>query len=90
MADDVPRYFLLRSGSHYIVAQAVVAVKQGTLPPAVTRAVNDAFKKARDRIEGVELPEPYDPCDPCADDDERAWVMLARMDAGMKKEGGTG
>lgn len=79
MAQDIPKYFLLRSGSHYIVASGLVAVKQDALPPSVEHAIYEAFSASDARIEAIEIPGPGDPCD---DDGDGAVVMLARM-AGM-------
>lgn len=85
MAGDIPRYFLLRSDDHFIVAQALVAAKQRSLPAAVREVVDAEFERAAGlgRIKTIELPNPGDPCE---DDEDGAWVMLAAMRdmAGMR------
>lgn len=47
---DFPEYFIVEvkrdSGLHYVVCEAVVAVKAETLPPAVASEVSAAFTDA--------------------------------------------
>lgn len=75
MTGTAPRYFLLKSESHYFVAQTIVAVEHRVVPAAVSAAV-DAAIEGTTTYRAAGLPGPGDPC---KSGEESGWAFMAAM-----------